>query len=150
MPSCKWPVPMHTRSPCGTSSTVNAPSQHPGRFNPPYTYKHVPGCAYRRVVPASTLPSVARNKFCCGFLPGSSQRLFQGATGDAQQKASTTAVDFPPLPPLSCLGGFLSPPPDCSQQPSSLSSWSCLSFVDVGPFMLVTNSCFCVSAPNNN
>ena len=32
---------MHTRSPCGTSSTVNAPSQHPGRFNPPYTCKHV-------------------------------------------------------------------------------------------------------------
>ena len=64
MPSCKWPVPMHTRSPCGTSSTVNAPSQHPGRFNPPYTYKHVPGCAYRRVVPASTLPLVAKNKFC--------------------------------------------------------------------------------------
>ena len=60
MPSCKWPVPMHTRSPCGTSSTVNAPSQHPGRFNPPYTCQHVLRCAYRRVVPASTLPSVAK------------------------------------------------------------------------------------------
>ena len=88
---------MHTRFPCGTSSTVNAPSQHPGRFNPPYTCKHVLRCAYRRVVPASTLPSVARNKFCCGFLPGSSLRLFQGATGDAQRTASTTAEDFPPL-----------------------------------------------------
>ena len=114
MPSCKWPVPMHTRSPCGTSSTVNAPSQHPGRFNPPYTYKHVPGCAYRRVVPASSLPSVARNRFCCGFLPGSSQSLSQGRTDLVQRTASTTAANFPPLPPLSCLGGFLIPLADQS------------------------------------
>ena len=86
MPSCKWPVPMHTRSPCGTSSTVNAPSQHPGRFNPPYTCKHVLRCAYRRVVPASTLPSVAKNRFCCSFLPGSSLGLSRGRTDHVQRQ----------------------------------------------------------------
>ena len=95
MPSCKWPVPMHTRSPCGTSSTVNAPSQHPGRFNPPYTCKHVLRCAYRRVVPASTLPLVAKNRFCCGFLPGLSLSLSRGQTGHAQQQ-------HPQLPRTSC------------------------------------------------
>ena len=60
-------------------------------------------------MPASTLPSVAKNKFCCGFLPGSSRGLSQGQTDPVQQTASTAAADFPPLPPLSCLGGFLVP-----------------------------------------
>ena len=141
MPSCKWPVPMHTRSPCGTSSTVNAPSQHPGRFNPPYTYKHVPGCACRRVVPASTLPSVARNKFCCGFLPGSSQRLFQGATGDAQRTASVTAVDFPPLAPLSCLGGFLVPSRDSISSCMPLSQFPLTQSLSISFHVLPSCAC---------
>ena len=94
MPSCKWPVPMHTRSPCGTSSTVNAPSQHPGRFNPPYTCK----MCLQKSCACFIAPIGSSKRFFLRLSPWVASQRVPGANQAGDGQHPQLPQNAPPLP----------------------------------------------------